>query len=316
MSTSTAKRIDFIDLAKGICMIVIVIGHCGVSVAGNATIPLYVIISGMFFKENETPGTFFVKKINKILVPFLFFYLVGCLAYYGIKFIAPEYLVTRARGIGDLFTNRQFFNGPIWFIITLFWCNILLYAITRATKSHIARLAIILFIGAAGWYAGHCGMFAPAFIDAAMTSLPFFATGYYIKSGAIFKGRKIVYAAAGVLLAALTAYLPHRISLHYNIIEGIHSYVAAFTIAFAVLFICLCIKRVPFVNYFGKYSLIPLCVHHLIYRPVAVVFRATNIDFLDNCYAVAAVTMILSTLCIPLCLKYVPWFVAQKDIIK
>lgn len=316
MSTSTAKRIEFIDLAKGICMIVIVIGHCGVNVAGNATIPLYIIISGMFFKENETPGTFFVKKINKILVPFLFFYLVGCLAYYGIKYIAPQYLITDARGIWDLFTNRQFFNGPIWFIITLFWCNIILYAITCCTKSHIARLAIILSVGAFGWYAGHCGLFAPMFIDAAMTSLPFFATGYYMKSGAIFKGKKILYAAAGIILIVFTAYLPHRISLHYNIIEGIHSYIAAFTIAFAILFICLCINKIPFINYFGKYSLVPLCVHHLIYRPVAVAFKATEIDFLNNSYAVAVVTMLLSTLCIPLCLKYIPWFVAQKDIIK
>lgn len=270
----------------------------------------------MFFKEYEAPGSFFVKKINKILVPFLFFYLAGNLAYYGIKYIAPQYLITDARGIWDLFTNRQFFNGPIWFIITLFWCNIILYAITRTTKNHIARIAIILLVGTIGWYAGYCDIFVPMFIDVAMTLLPFFAIGYYIKSGAIFKGGKIIYAAAGVLLAAISVYMPHRISLHYNIIEGIHSYIAAFTIAFAVLFICLYINRVPFVNYFGKYSLIPLCVHHLIYRPIAVAFKAINIDLLNNCYAVAIVTLLLSTLCIPLCIRYIPWFVAQKDVIK
>ena len=61
------QRIDFIDLAKGICMIALVLGHCGISIAGNATIPLYLIISGMFFKERENPRTFITKKTNKIL---------------------------------------------------------------------------------------------------------------------------------------------------------------------------------------------------------------------------------------------------------
>lgn len=28
---ATTKRIEFIDLAKGICIILVVIGHCGVS---------------------------------------------------------------------------------------------------------------------------------------------------------------------------------------------------------------------------------------------------------------------------------------------
>ena len=150
-----------------------------------------------------------------------------------------------------------------------------------------------------------------------MTSLPFFALGYYLKGSAIFnRGQKAIYAIVGILLALFSLYLPHRISLHYNIIEGFYSYLASLTIAFATMFICLCIKRIPFVNYFGRFSLIPLCVHHFIYRPVKVLLHATGVEIIDNGYMVAAVTLLLSTLCIPLCIKYIPWFVAQKDLIK
>lgn len=172
-------------------------------------------------------------------------------------------------------------------------------------------------IGTIGWYLGKCNLFVPLFIDVAMTSLPFFALGYYLKGSAIFKGeKKAAYAVIGILLAVLSLYLPHRISLHYNIIEGIYSYLASLTIAVATLFICLCIKKIPFVNYFGKFSLIPLCVHHFIYRPVKVLLHATGIEIIDNGYMVAIVTLLLSTLCIPLCIKYIPSFVAQKDLIK
>lgn len=45
------KRIDFVDLAKGCCIILVVIGHCGVSknIPGYEIVrmPLYFILSGL-----------------------------------------------------------------------------------------------------------------------------------------------------------------------------------------------------------------------------------------------------------------------------
>lgn len=111
------KRIEFIDLAKGICIICIVIGHCGVafSIPGisNFVMPAFFILSGLFFKEYDSAGTFLVKKINGLLVPFLFFYLTAYAVFYMLKFCAPQLLISHAEGIADLFCNRQYFNGPI-----------------------------------------------------------------------------------------------------------------------------------------------------------------------------------------------------------
>ena len=53
----------------------------------------------------------------------------------------------------------------------------------------------------------------------------------------------------------------------------------------------------------------------MIYRPVKVLLQATEISAINNEYSVASVTLLLSTLCIPLCIKYIPHFVAQKDLI-
>lgn len=327
MSTSTAKRIDFIDLAKGICIFMVVIGHCNVpiNIPGYEIVrmPLYFILSGLFFKTYKNEGTSLItKKVNKILVPFLFFYLIGNLTYYGIKFIAPEYLVTRARGIGDLFTNRQFFNGPIWFLLSLFWCNIYFYIIVTLAEKEITRILIAASVGLIGWWIGQKNIFVPLFMDVSMTALPFFVLGYYLKkSNILYPNRwdryNICFAIAFWGIAfILTATTRYRLSLHYNKIVGISTYFIAVASVLSILFLCKSIKRLPFFSYIGRYSIILLCAHHLIYRPVAVAFKATEIDFLNNSYAVAVVTMLLSTLCIPLCLKYIPWFVAQKDIIK
>lgn len=49
------QRIDFIDLAKGVCIFLVVIGHCGVpiNIPGFEIVrmPLYFILSGLFFKD-------------------------------------------------------------------------------------------------------------------------------------------------------------------------------------------------------------------------------------------------------------------------
>lgn len=140
------KRIEFIDLAKGICIILVVLGHCGIpiNIPGLEIVrmPLYFILSGLFFKDYGGGLNFLIKKTNKILVPFIFFYCAGCLAYYGIKLLAPELLVTDANGILDIFNNRQFFNGPIWFLLCLFWCNIIFCQITLNVKKDSMRIPL------------------------------------------------------------------------------------------------------------------------------------------------------------------------------
>lgn len=49
------KRIEFIDLAKGVCIIMVVMGHCGcpLEIPGWTIVrmPLYFILSGLFFKD-------------------------------------------------------------------------------------------------------------------------------------------------------------------------------------------------------------------------------------------------------------------------
>ncbi len=55
MQTAVKKRIDFIDTAKGVCIILIVLGHVGIPISfvgmSSMRTPLYFILSGLFFKD-------------------------------------------------------------------------------------------------------------------------------------------------------------------------------------------------------------------------------------------------------------------------
>ena len=320
------QRIDFIDLAKGVCIFLVVIGHCGVpiNIPGFEIVrmPLYFILSGLFFKDYGGIKPLTIKKINKILIPFLFFYIIGNIAFYAIKYIAPQYLITNARGILDIFNNRQFFNGPIWFLLCLFWCNIYFCLITIYIKREIIRIATVCIIGTIGWWLGKQGIFVPLFLDVAMTALPLFTFGYYLKKSNILYPNKydkynipiaITFWAIAFFLVTTTHY---RLSLHYNGLEGWSTYIISIASVLSILFLCKSIKRLPFISYIGRYSIVLLCVHHMIYRPVKVLLRTTEISAINNEYSVAAVTLLLSALCIPLCIKFIPYFTAQKDLIK
>ena len=320
------KRIEFIDLAKGICIILVVIGHCGapLNIPGLEIVrmPLYFILSGLFFKDYGGSYNFFIRKTNKILIPFIFFYLIGCIAYYIIKFAAPNMLITDARGIFDIFNNRQFFNGPIWFLLCLFWCNIIFCQITIHIKEEWLRIMTVIAMGALGLFLGKRGLFIPMFIDVALTALPFFAFGYYLKKSDILYPNK--YDKYNILFAfvfwsiafTLTRTTEYRLSLHYNGLEGWSTYFISIASVLAILFLCKSIKYIPFISYAGRYSIILLCVHHMIYRPLIVIMQKTGIELLSNNWSIAIITLLLSALCIPVCKKFIPWFVAQKDLIK
>ena len=76
------KRIEYIDLAKGICILLVVLDHIsgyGYFSNGNypmndifeqTRMPLYFILSGLFFKDY--PGgirEFLLRKFNRIMCP-------------------------------------------------------------------------------------------------------------------------------------------------------------------------------------------------------------------------------------------------------
>lgn len=317
-------RIDFIDLAKGICILMVVMAHSGffIMIPGWTIVrmPLYFILSGLFFKSYGGGLQFTLKKVNKILIPFLFFYLFSYVCFYLIKVIRPELLITDARGILDLFDNRQFFNGPLWFLLALFWCNVFFCYIVSYVRKDAYRIIFVLVLGFIGWFLGNTNTFIPLFIDVALTSLPFFTFGYYLKKTELLYPNKYdkFNLLIGIALWGISFMIERmahqRLALHYNIIEGWSTYFLAITSVLSILYICKTIKKIPFISYVGRYSIILLCTHHMIYRPLQILIPST-LSINEKNVIVSILTVLLSAACIPIFKRYLPYFVAQKDLI-
>ena len=322
------SRIEFIDLAKGIFILLIVFEHVGLLVPTpglyNDRLPIFFVLSGLFFKCDGIKK-FIVSRTNRILVPFIFFYLLGYLVFYVVNWFVPGLIVGDASGILDVFTQRQYFNGPIWFLLALFWANLMFCGISIGLKREWMRVVAVLAIGACGVWLGREKIMLPCVVDSAMSALPFFYFGYLLKKTPLLEENRFdkynilfVVAFYAIAVGLSSWFDAPYIGFHYNNVHGnvVVIYLLGMCGVMAVLYLCKVVKRLPIVSYCGRYSIILLCTHHLFYRPIKLVLMKVDGLSMDAVvWITAVVTVALCCATIPLCKRYIPKLTAQEDLI-
>lgn len=335
------KRIEFIDLAKGFCIILVVLTHVNTHFHVKYPLqmelqvfrmPLYFFLSGLFFKKYENIFGFIKRKINKLLIPFLFFYFFG-------SFLIPNLLhlfgydVRNASvlGLKSLYTflipsQRDFPNAPIWFLLCLFNVNIIfysLYLICQKTKTYFVPSLIIgsLCIGCFGYSLGDNNIFLPLYLDTACTSLPFFCFGYIFRKHTtiLIPNKHDKYLPIWILMCFIYICLfAIKVSYHYNKFEGsiFALYSCGLFGTLFIIFLSKIIKKLPLISYWGRYSIIILCTHNLVVQFLAIILRTLPFNKETMCILNLTITMFLYLLIIPFCIKYLPYVTAQKDVIK
>ena len=321
------KRIEFIDLAKGVCIFLVVLLHMDLPIdehiplLRNLRMPLYFILSGLFFKTYGGWKFFFLKKVNKILIPFVFFYLVAYVIFYALQFVAPDMSHSEAKGIFDIFTQRKTFNNPIWFLLCLFWCNLLFCGVSVAIKKEWLRAVAVLCCGAVGVLLDCFDIVVYGCLDNAFSAMPFFYFGYLLKKTDLLYPNKydkfnILFSAGLFCIASLLIYfVPSNIDFQENEFLGniLVASFASIAVVMAVLFMCKIFTHIPVVSYFGRYSIIVLCTHELVRKFAKPVL--TKLGF-EGPYVLALVVLLVCFGLIPLCVNFLPYVTAQKDVIK
>ena len=323
-----AKRIEFIDLAKGVCILLVVLQHIGLNVNPlgmvSMRMPLYFVLSGLFFKDYGGLREFVVKKLNRLLLPFMFFYLFGYGIYYFINILfsnAGIYGVFDVYGILSFVDRRVYFNGPIWFLLALFWANLIFCIVSLNVKKEYVRALLVLLIASVGYLLSIYKISLPFMIDVSLSALPFFYFGYVLRTTSIlypndYDKYNMLVAICLYLISAGIDYFFHcpRIWFHFNTFYGnvFLAELISMTSVGAVLFLCKAIGRLPLISYIGRYSIVFLCTHHLVYRHLFLLFDETK---MTDKYIVSVMTILICLILVPICKRYIPFFVAQKDLI-
>lgn len=321
------KRIEFIDLAKGICIIMVVMFHANILNTPTLKLlrmPLYFVLSGLFYKSYSGLFELIIKKANRLLVPILAFTLpIAILSCF----------TTRQQGF-DLVDYYYYWQGhyyttSLWFLLVLFEVNILYALIQKITKSNLYLTGILACLsGGLGYYLITHNLANDLLINRALASLPFLYAGHQLNSVNILrKGRyNLKEATISTLLFLCLGGIVHLAGLEMDMFAGqyIGHPLLLFTVPIGLvisfLMICKAIKYIPYISYVGRYSIVILCVHHII---VGILLRDDIIQKLhmhtwtDTQYGLFVFTIALgiSSLCIPIGKRYFPHIFAQKDVV-
>ncbi|MCM1451591.1 MAG: acyltransferase family protein [Clostridium sp.] len=181
-------RIQFIDLAKGFCILLVLIDHCGIITGvwlNHLRMPLYFVLSGLFFKDYGTISEFLRKKVNNILIPFIAFYAIGLIYAFAIDLFCHNSLEIYKVGIPAFFYGEAINNYALWFLLALFWTNIAFYLINHLFNHELARAIIVAFIAALGIWVNKDTGLSYLYVGASFIGIPLFYFGYLLKKSSI-----------------------------------------------------------------------------------------------------------------------------------
>jgi polysaccharide biosynthesis protein PslL len=149
-----SKRIEYIDIARGIGILLVVMGHNDFAIVSpfahkviySFHMPLFFFLSGYFINPTVEFWTFFKKRFNSLLKPYFF---TIFLIYMGaLSFGKMGFQTAIARTVKSLYGTGYFLDWvQLWFLPHLFVVSLyafVFYAILAKIDSRLMRWTILL----------------------------------------------------------------------------------------------------------------------------------------------------------------------------
>ena len=332
------QRIEFVDLAKGLCISLVVMYHVfGLSsgkyldIINLFRMPLYFVLSGIFFKPSYGFKVFLKKKINKLLIPFLI--TLAAISVPGAFLL--DYIQHKPTDIWDFLPDNHlhipiYISIASWFLLCLFNLNMLFFALFKICKGKMMAMAVCACcMGAAGYVFGKEGIILPLWLDSTMTAAPFFMAGIFIKnSTSILEenyNSRLTRIATVALLLLLAVHAidvsPEKATLSYK--DNVFSinmaslYLGGMCGFLLIFIISKYLERLPIFSYIGRYSIVVLITHQIYLFILRNVLYQLGMPQ-DNIYLNIAVFILIILLELPTIkygIKYCPYWFAQKDLL-
>ena len=330
------QRIAYIDFMKCLCIMLIVMYHINHDffnyLAPNLNnalqafrLPMYYFISGIFFKLYQGFADFTRRKVNNILVPFVFFiilnFVMRCVeALLRLMIGADPIDIDPVILVEPFYLRYWQWTTPLWFLLSLLWVNLLFYAIHRWIKPLWALLLVTVALSAAGYALAANKIQLPLMMDMSLVALPYFVLGWCInRTGALQPTRWDRWGILALALAAVPIYLfSDFLNLHFQILPSYWKlYLLPFLAILTLFWACKPLPRVPLMCHYGQYSLIILGTHPLFFLPLRFLFIHYGFEpGVSLTLIVFVLTMLLELPTIWILKTYFPRFVAQQPFFK
>lgn len=330
------KRILWIDISKGIGIILVLIGHVSQNQYINSFIysfhmPLFFIISGYLY--NDKPK-YIRKKIKSILIPYLFLAIISFIYWYFIERYLREQDIKPLNAFFNIWLAKggdtnYVFNVALWFLPCLFVTELIFHFLIKRIKNTRVLFLIIFLFSIIGYgYARFEFIRLPFGIDIAFIAIGFYFLGYlwryngekFFKQSNLNTIKKIIISCLCFIIVTIISLLGNSMdmnNLKYPIYPLI--YLTPIIATFMIYLISNMLNKDRILSYIGANTLIIMGIHEPIKRIVIeIIHRVTNIsnDILrTQIFGILSITIILILTCVP-CIyvinNYLPFLIGRK----
>lgn len=327
------ERIAYIDFMKGLCILLIVMGHVegfsydsimpGLNYALKSfRIPMYFFLSGLFFKTYGEFSEFLRKKVNNLIITLLFFHFVCSFLRIPLVAVVHHYrpdidISFPISSIIPPFFGRLWYSaGALWFLVALFGVNMLYYLI-QSSFGKLGRVLAVLCFSILGYILMKYKIELPFEFDISLVALPFFMLGVIVKELGLLKASR--YDKYGMLIIVPSSFFVYYFSADINLLyQGVPNYFMLYLIPFiailSLFWFCKNLKYVPLICHYGRYSIILLGTHQILIGYIWA-FLHGFIDVQSNYMVLITIALVLliELAIIKILVRYFPRFTAQKD---
>lgn len=274
------KRIEWLDIAKALSIILVVLGHAGHAFLdvylGWFRIPLFFFLSGVLFKPIWIKDFFSWagNKAKRLMIPY---FMYGILIFIIFNLHNPGMLFEH---IATLFYGGRVLQGPygvFWFITVLLLTQILLGLLSPLKKQMQIAIILMLFVF------GHLPMLS-AFdffwnMDVVLVAVFYYSLGYFSKDFIVKYNNSLPLAAGSALIAIFfivlnaNGFMDHYLNLKMTRLNNVFmDIIIPLSFFMPIIFISTVLtqyKIKSLLEVVGKYSIVIMYLH----LPVNIFFR-------------------------------------------
>ena len=288
------ERIKYLDIAKGIGIILVIMGHSGFLsdtlnfFVNSFHMPLFFVISGalMYFKkeENKPFGEFMGAKVDALLTPYFWFSFFILLFYMIQGFVQKTFFSEFVPGFSARLISIFTFDGDsvMWFLPALLLGEIITYLVYRYVRRAycfpvsiaLGAIAYLLSLLLPSLETKPESNWTFAFLLLARVLLRGFISSFFVAAGYFFfetvekllkPMNRIAYAVIGMAMLLgtlfLSRYVPHNDYHRLMLGNGYMYMICALLGSFGVILFSMGIEHFRLLEFFGRNSLVIMCTH-------------------------------------------------------
>lgn len=304
------ERIEYFDTAKGILILLVVLGHVFETGPVNQYIysfhmPAFFMISGILLRYSSAPGKplgqVLLDKIYTLIIPFLFFEVLGVLSNI-VRFGVTLNIFGYASNTLRLWCN----NGPNWFIWALFVGEMMFILIHRFLNNRYIIWAVTAAIGIF-MIANHD--FYSTFGSTGVGFL-FLTFGYYTQPFFTCQHHPLTIPASAII-SLVTCFLNGKVDLGPWVFGSVPLYIiSALSGTFFVLEGSKHISS-RLLNHYGRNTLTVLGTHQVINLPIRTLTGIAEYSPLPGTFIFLGISLIQLPL-IFLFDRLIPFLIGKK----